>query len=76
MKREELRRWIEAQAEPDFQAFSAALVPGADNMAGVRLPILKAKARKSPDRRTGGPLWSRGRRGRISGSRKPCCGAW
>lgn len=46
MKREELRRWIEAQAEPDFQAFSAALVPGADNMAGVRLPILKAKARE------------------------------
>lgn len=52
MNQEEIRLWIQEQAEPAFQAFSAALVPGADNMAGVRLPVLKAKARelaKQPD---------------------------
>ena len=46
MNREELRLWIEQQAEPDYQSFSAVLIPGVDNIAGIRLPVLKVKARE------------------------------
>ena len=52
MNREEIRLWIQDRAEPDFQSFSAALVPGAGNMAGVRLPLRKSLAKdiaRQPD---------------------------
>ena len=41
-----LRQKIVALAEPEFQKFSAALVPGVDRLLGVRLPLLRGLARE------------------------------
>ena len=35
-----------ALAEPKFQAFSASLLPGVDNLLGVRLPVLRQLAKE------------------------------
>ncbi len=42
----EIRQFLLAKAEADFCRFNAGLVPGAQNMLGVRVPLLRAKARE------------------------------
>lgn len=41
-----IKQQLEAWAEPDFQAFSARLLPNVHNLLGVRLPKLRTLARK------------------------------
>lgn len=42
----ELRERLEALAEPRFQAFAASLIPGVQNLLGVRLPLLRKLAKE------------------------------
>lgn len=44
--RRQLRERIEALAEPEFQKFSASLIPGVNRLLGVRLPVLRNLARE------------------------------
>lgn len=46
MKRQELREWLEGQAEEDYQKFSAALIPGSVALKGIRIPALRKKAKE------------------------------
>lgn len=46
LDREQLLDRLQALAEPDYAAFSAALVPGCKPMLGVRLPALRRLARE------------------------------
>lgn len=43
---EELRQWLLAEASSDYKKFSASLIPGCDNMLGVRIPVLRKKAKE------------------------------
>ena len=49
----ELQARLRALAEPDYQAFASRLLPGVDNLLGVRIPHLR-KLGSSPGR-TGAP---------------------
>lgn len=42
----EVRRELETMAEPAYQKFSSALIPGEANLLGVRLPKLRAIAKR------------------------------
>ena len=42
----ELKDWLRGQAEADYKNFSSGLTPGCDNMLGVRIPILRKKAKE------------------------------
>ncbi len=44
--RQDIRTQLENMAEVDYQTFSAALVPGVENMLGIRLPKLRALAKQ------------------------------
>lgn len=44
--RAEVRRQLEALAEPGFCSFTKSLMPGVENVIGVRLPLLRRIARK------------------------------
>ncbi len=46
MLREEVQEWLKQQAEEDYQSFSAALIPGEEHLLGIRLPMLRKKARE------------------------------
>lgn len=41
-----LKSWLLAQAGKDYKEFSAGLIPGCDNMLGVRIPVLRTKAKE------------------------------
>jgi 3-methyladenine DNA glycosylase AlkD len=41
-----VRQRLAALAEPEYRAFSASLIPGVDNLLGVRLPQLRRIARE------------------------------
>ena len=47
---EKINAWIktqlEAQQEPSFQQFMAKLLPGIDNILGIRLPTLRKIAKQ------------------------------
>lgn len=43
---QEIRSTLEALSEPEFQRFSSSLLPGVEDVLGVRLPKLRALARK------------------------------
>ena len=45
-RRRRLREKVEALAEPEFQKFSASLIPGVTRLLGVRLPVLRNLARE------------------------------
>lgn len=45
MTNSEIRDFLEAHADARYAAFSASLVPGAQRLLGVRLPVLRALAR-------------------------------
>lgn len=40
-----IHRWVLDRAEPSYQAFSTALLPGVEDLTGVRLPVLRRLAR-------------------------------
>ena len=42
----ELQARLRALAEPDYQAFASRLLPGVDNLLGVRIPHLRKLARQ------------------------------
>ena len=41
-----VRRELETIAEADYKKFSASLIPGVDNLLGIRIPILRDMAKK------------------------------
>ena len=43
---QEVRKRIEKEADEKYQKFSSALLPGINNLAGVRLPVLRKIARE------------------------------
>lgn len=45
MTQEEIRKQLEALSEEKFRKFSTALLPGVENMLGVRLPLLRKLSR-------------------------------
>ena len=45
-RQREVRKWLEVQAAVDYKKFSSALIPGCDNMLGVRIPLLRKKAKE------------------------------
>ena len=45
MKGEELEALLESMAEPDFREFTSKLMPGTDNILGVRIPKLRKIAK-------------------------------
>ena len=46
MTNEEICVWLKAEAEPKFQKFTSGLIPGTDPIIGVRIPKLRALAKK------------------------------
>lgn len=46
MDNAEIQKHLQDLAEPDFQRFSSALLPGVNNMLGVRLPDLRKLAKR------------------------------
>lgn len=42
----EIRKELENLAEPKYQKFSSALIPGVDNLIGVRIPMLRRIAKR------------------------------
>lgn len=42
----ELRQWLFDEAAEGYKKFSAGLIPGCDNMLGVRIPVLRKKAKE------------------------------
>lgn len=47
MQIQELRERLKTLAEPRFQAFASSLIPGAQHLLGVRLPILRKLAKEA-----------------------------
>lgn len=43
---DELRQWLLNEAADEYKKFSAGLIPGCDNMLGVRIPVLRKKAKE------------------------------
>lgn len=43
---EEVRRKLEAASDPGYREFHGSLLPGTDNIMGVRLPVLRAMAKE------------------------------
>ncbi len=43
---EDLRQWLRNEASEEYKTFSERLIPGCENMLGVRIPILRRKARE------------------------------
>lgn len=43
---DELRQWLLNEAADEYKKFSAGLIPGCDNMLGVRIPVLRGKAKE------------------------------
>ena len=46
MSDKDLRGWLLAAAEPKLKDFASALIPDCNNMLGIRLPKLRAKAKE------------------------------
>lgn len=46
MNANDIRMTLQALAEPDYQAFNAKLLPGVENVLGVRAPKLRALAKQ------------------------------
>lgn len=42
----ELQQWLLSEAAEGYKKFSAGLIPGCDNMLGVRIPVLRKKAKE------------------------------
>lgn len=51
-----LRAELERLADPAYRAFSSGLLPGVDNLLGVRLPALRRLA-GALAKATGAPIW-------------------
>ncbi len=46
MEQKEIRRWLEAHADSKFQKFTSGLIPGSDEILGVRIPLLRGLAKE------------------------------
>lgn len=46
MTNEEIRRYLEEQSERKFQEFTSGLIPGTDNILGVRIPKIRVLAKQ------------------------------
>lgn len=46
MTQEEVRTWLLTMAEEGYQKFSSGLIPGADHILGIRLPVLRKMAKQ------------------------------
>lgn len=46
MTQEEIRKRLYELAEPNYQEFSSKLIPGVENIIGVRLPVLRKLAKE------------------------------
>lgn len=46
MTNEEIRTYLEEQAESKFQEFTSGLIPGTDPILGVRVPVIRALAKQ------------------------------
>ncbi len=46
MEQKEIRRWLEAHADKKFQKFTSGLIPGSDEILGVRIPLLRGLAKE------------------------------
>lgn len=42
----EIKKWLEVEAETEYQRFTSSLLPNVDNVLGVRLPKLRRKAKE------------------------------
>lgn len=45
-EKKSLKSWLLEQAGKDYKKFSTSLIPGCDNMLGVRIPVLRKKAKE------------------------------
>lgn len=46
MEQEKIQEWLLSQAEQKYRSFSAGLLPGVENLLGIRLPVLRKKAKE------------------------------
>ena len=46
MMKEQIREQLKQMADEDYKKFSKKIVPGVDNMFGIRLPNLRETAKK------------------------------
>lgn len=46
MTQREVQNWLVATAEEGYRKFNAGLIPGADNILGIRIPVLREKAKE------------------------------
>lgn len=44
--KQEIRKWLREQAEQEYREFSSSLIPGCQAMLGIRIPILRRKAKE------------------------------
>ncbi len=45
-KRDEIYEWLLEEAEEDYKKFASSLLPGVDNLLGVRIPTIRKKAKQ------------------------------
>ena len=46
MTKQEIRSWLSEEAEEGYQKFSSSLIPGCEPMLGIRIPVLRKKAKE------------------------------
>ena len=46
MTKQEIRSWLNEEAEEGYQKFSSSLIPGCEPMLGIRIPVLRKKAKE------------------------------
>ena len=67
-----LREQLLELTEPKYMKFTSALMPGVENVLGIRLPVLRSIA-KEIAAETGAHIWPKPR---ISTSKSGCCRGW
>ena len=50
---ESVRKELKTLEDPTYREFHSSLIPGADNILGVRIPQLRIMAKDSPRKKTG-----------------------
>ena len=68
----DIRERLNALADPGYRKFHSGLLPGVEDILGVRSPDLK-KLAKEIWRATGGDIW---RRRLTAPTRRDCCRGW
>lgn len=69
---EQVRQFLKENQDPEYREFHSKLLPGTENIMGVRLPILRKFAKQ-----LAAQAWKDWFEQQMtSGMRKPCCGDW